>query len=281
MRSGATPLTAGALAVFELRLALRARAPVIGALVFGASAAIIVIAGLSTFRRLGLGTVTPAAMGLVELAVTLPTLVAIAAGAAALHGDGDATFRAMLRAAGARPAWLVLAKLWGVVATATVTVLAGYGAAALALAGSIGAGDLAPFTFLVVTTLLVAVACGSLGLLISALARERTTALLGAIGAWATLAIGIDLVLIGLAPVLPAGGLALAVAAAIDPIEAARVAGLLALGADAHVLGAVGAFVATTLGPGPAVLGLLAVIVAWTAVALVLTGAALARRERA
>lgn len=273
-------MTADALASFELRLALRGRAPLIGALVFGTAAAVTALVGLAAFRRLGLGAVTPAAMGLLELAVTLPALVAIVVGAAAFHGDGDAGFRAMLRAAGARPGALVLAKMWGILATAAVTVLAGYAAAALALSGTLGARDLAAFTFLVIVTLLVAVACGSVGLLISAIARERAGALLAAIGVWALFAIGVDLAVIGLAPALRSDGVVLALAAAIDPIEAARVAGLIALGADAHVLGAVGTYIESTLGAGTAVLALLAALVMWTVLPLVAARAAITRRDR-
>lgn len=277
--SARTPMTQDALAAFELRLALRGRAPAIGALVFGAAATVTALVGVTTFRRLGLGAVTPAAMGLVELGVALPTLVAIVAGAAAFHGERDAAFRRMLRAAGARPGALVLAKMWGIVATCAVTVLAGYGAAALVLAGSLGARDLAAFAFLFVVTLLVALACGAVGLLISTLARERTSALLAAIGVWALLAVGADLVVIAVAPVVP-GGLALGAAAVLDPIEAARIAGLLALGADAHVLGAIGAYVSISAGPGRAALALLAVLLVWTALPLVAARVLLARRER-
>lgn len=273
-------VTADALASFELRLALRGRAPLVGALVFGVAAAVVALVGVTTFRRLGLGAVTPAAMGLLELSVTLPALVAMVVGAAAFHGDGDAAFRAMLRAAGARPAALVLGKMWGIAATAAVTVLAGYGVAALALAGTLTVRDLAPFTFLLIVTLLVTVACGAIGVLISALARERAGALLGAIGIWALFAIGIDLVVIGLAPALRCDGLVLALAAVADPIEAARIAGLLALGADAHVLGGVGAYVSGTLGAGTAVLALLTALGLWTVLPLVAARAAITRRDR-
>lgn len=272
-------VSAEALASFELRLALRGRAPLVGAVVFGAAAAVVAFVGVTTFRRLGLGAVTPAAMGLLELSVTLPALVAVVVGAAAFHGDGDAAFRAMLRAAGARPGSLVLGKMWGIAATVAVTVLAGYGAAALALAGTLTVRDLAPFTFLLILALLVAIACGAIGVLISALARERAGALLGAIGIWALFAIGVDLVVIGLAPVLRSDGLVLAAAAVVDPIEAARVAGLLALGADAHVLGAVGTYVETAFGARTAVLAMLGVVVAWTALALLAARAAVTRRE--
>jgi Cu-processing system permease protein len=270
--------TLDGLSALEVRLALRGRAPILGALLFGAAAAVTAVIGLAAFRQVGLGAVTPAAMALLELSITLPTLIAIVVGAMALQGDGGS--RAMLRAAG-MPAWgIVLAKACALIATSAVTVTAGYGAAALVLAGSLGPRDLAPFGFLILVTLMVAIACGSIGLLVSALARERSAALLGAIATWAVLAIGVDLVLIVLAPAVR-GGTLLAVAALLDPIEAARIAGLLALGADGHVLGTLGAYVGATMGSGRAALALLAALATWIAVPAALACIALSRRETA
>lgn len=266
-----------ALSALEVRLALRGRAPTIGALVFAAAAVATALIGIATFRRVGLGAVTPAAMGLVELSVTLPTLIAIVVGSAALQGDAGS--RAMLRAAGLTVRSTVLAKAFGLIATCAATVAAGYGAAALVLAGSLAPRDLAPFGVLLLVTFMATVACGSLGVLISALARQRSAALLGAIAAWALLAIGVDLLLIAAAPAVRGGAL-LAAAAVLDPIEAARIAGLLALGADGHVLGTLGAYLTAAVGPGRAALVLLGTLAAWAVVPFVAASLVLARREQ-
>lgn len=267
------------LSAFEIRLALRGRAPVIGALVYGAAMATVALVGLSSFRQVGLGALTPASTGLLEIGLLVPTLVALVSGGAALHGDREDALRVMLRASGTPAHAIVLAKLVALAALSTIVVLTGTAFATLVLAGALRAGDVAALAYLLVTTLLATIAASSIGLLVSALARERGHALAASVAVWSALAIGVDLIVLALAPALGGGGTALALAAALDPIEAARIAGLLVLGADGHVLGSVGAYLATTIGAPRAILGLLGALVLWTAVPFAAACAVLARRE--
>ena len=57
-----------ALVALELRGALRGRLPVGGAVAFAALAAAVTLLGLSAFRTVGLSQVTPAAIGLLNVA---------------------------------------------------------------------------------------------------------------------------------------------------------------------------------------------------------------------
>ncbi|MEX2047213.1 MAG: hypothetical protein WEE03_08605, partial [Chloroflexota bacterium] len=50
------------LTAFEVGLALRGSGVLIGALVHGAAMALVAIVGLGTFRQVGLGALTPAAL---------------------------------------------------------------------------------------------------------------------------------------------------------------------------------------------------------------------------
>ncbi|HUH14581.1 MAG TPA: ABC transporter permease subunit [Gaiellaceae bacterium] len=268
------------LTAFEVGLALRGPGVVLAAAVHGVAMGLVAIVGLGTFRQVGLGAVTPAALGLLEIGLIVPTLVALVLGAAALHGEDEDGVRAALLLSGADLRDIVLAKLLAVVAVGAVVVATGSGVAALLLASSVQAGDLAPFGFIVLVTLLATTASASIGVLISALARDRVQAIVAAIAVWALLAVGIDVVVLLAGSALGAAGPLLVAAAALDPIAAARLAGLIALGADSHVLGSLGTYVSLTLGSGRAMSLLVLVIAAWTVVPVAIAAAAIGRRER-
>lgn len=268
------------LTAFEVGLALRGSGVAVGAVVHGAAMALVAIVGLGAFRQVGLGALTPAALGLLEIGLIVPTLIALVLGGAALHGDDEDSVRAMLLISGADLREIVLAKLLAVVAVGAVVVSTGAGIAALLLASSLRPADLAPFGFVVIVTFLATAAAASVGVLVSALARDRTQAIVGAIAVWAVLAVGVDLVVLVAAPAV--GGVApLALAAVLDPIEAARLAGLISLGADGQVLGSLGTFVSLTVGPARAVSLLVLALVLWILVPFGAAVVALGRRERA
>lgn len=267
------------LTAFEMKLALRGRSPLVGAFAYGVAMAVVALIGLASFRQMGLGALTPASTGLLEVGLLVPTLIALIGGGASLHGDRDEALRSMLRAAGLPARSILLAKLLAVLALSSVVVLTGTAAAALVLTGVARPADVATLVFLLVLTMLASAAAASIGLLVSALARDRAQALVGSVAVWSVLAIGVDLLVLGLAPALRAGGPLLALAAVVDPIESARIAGLLALGADSHVLGSLGAHLAATIGAGGAILALLAALVLWTIAPFAAACVVLARRE--
>lgn len=269
------------LTAFELGLALRGPGVVLAAVVHGAAMALVAIMGLGTFREVGLGALTPAALGLLEIGLIVPTLIALVLGGAALHGDDEDGVRAMLLISGADLREIVLAKLLAVVAVGAVVVLTGAGMAALLLASSVRADDLAPFGYIVLLTFLATAATASIGVLVSALARDRAQAVVAAIAAWTVLAIGVDLVVLLAGPALGAAGPVLAGAAILDPIEAARLAGLMALGADSHVLGSLGTLVSLTIGPGRAMSLAVVVLILWILVPYAAAVRVLARRTAA
>lgn len=253
-----------ALAAFESRLALRGPALLVTAFVFAAAAALVAGLGLVTFRQLGLQAVTPSTIALLDLVLLVPTLIAVVVGGSALSSPGDAAVRAMLRSRGVSAAAIATAKLTGAVAASWIIVLAGVGSAALVLVGTASVRDLAVLAVILVASLLCCAAVAAAGLVVGALLRGRVEALLASLALWAVLALGVDLVLMALAPSLRAAGATLILAAAVDPIEAARLAGLLAMGADAQVLGATGALLRESFGAGPSLVALLGVELAWT-----------------
>lgn len=268
------------LTAFELGLALRGPGVAIGALAHGAAMGLVTIVGIGTFREVGLAALTPAALGLLEIGLIVPTLMALVLGAAALHGEDEEGVRAMLLLSGADLREIVLAKLLAVVSAGGVVVSAGSGVAALLLASSVRSDDLVPLALIVVLTFLATAAAASIGVLVSALAQDRVQAIVASIAVWAALAIGVDLVVLVAGPALGAAAPVLAAAAVIDPIEAARLAGLMALGADGHVLGSLGTLVSLSLGPGRAMSLAVAVLVMWILVPYAAAVRVLSRRKR-
>ncbi len=258
-------ISVGAIVAFETRLALRGRAILVAALTFAVTAALVAGLGLVTFRQLGLQAVTPSAIALLDLILLVPTLVAVVVGASALSAPGDAALRAMLRARGLSAPAIATAKLIAAATASWIIVLAGAGSAALVLVGTASARDLAVLSVIVVSSLLCCAAMAGAGLVVGALLRGRAEALLAGLAVWAVLALGVDLVLMAVAPLLRGASAPLLIAAALDPIEAARLAGLVAMGADAQVLGATGALLRSSLGAGPSLLALIGVELAWTA----------------
>lgn len=264
---------------FESRLVLRGRALLVTAIVFAVAAALVASLGLVAFRQLGLQAVTPAAIALLDLALLVPTLIALVVGASALSAPGDAPLRAMLRARGVSAAAITTAKLTAASGASWVILLAGIGSAALVLVGTASAGDVAVLAVILVASLLCCVSMAAAGLVVGVLLRGRAEALLAGVAVWAVLALGVDLVLMALAPSFRGASAPLLLAAALDPIEAARLAGLLAMGADAQVLGATGALLRSSFGGGSSLLALLGVELAWTLVLWKVASALVGRRD--
>jgi Cu-processing system permease protein len=268
-----------ALAAFQARAVLRGRWSVVGVVAFALAAGIVAFLGLSSFRQLGLGAVGPAAVSLVNLALLLPTAQAILLGALALSGERESGFLAALRARGLHPAAIVLTGWLAVTASAWLSLLAGFGVVALVVAGNVPLGDLPVFLSLLAICAACSAAAAALGMLIGAAVGNRLQAALVAIAAWFVLAVGLDLLVVGLGVFLKLGEPAIVAAVLADPIGSARVAALLALDAGGSVLGPVGTYLLEHLGRAGA-LGLLsAALAVWVAVPLALGSLVLARRD--
>src|SRR5690606_39412221 len=109
-----------------------------------------------------------------------------------------------------------------------------------------------------------------LGLLISVTSRSAVQAQGTAVFAWFAFVLLYDLVLIGSLAVsgVPAEWLAATLVA--NPIDAARVLGVLALEPDLYLLGPAGAFLTSRLSSAGAAAVLLSALVTWSAVPVVI-----------
>lgn len=268
-----------ALAAFQVRTLFRGRATIAAAAIFAIAAGLATVLGLGSFRQVGLGAVGPAAAAIVNLAILLPTAQAILLGALAFTGDRESGFAAVLRARGISTGGLVVTTWWSVTAAAWLSLSAGFGLSALAIAGTVPLEDLPTFAGLFGVMLVVAAAAAAIGVLVGALASTRLQAALGAVAAWFALAIGVDLVVLGLGAFVRFGEAAILAAVAADPLTSGRLAALLMLDAEGGVLGPTGQYLVSQLGSPGATLALLGVVAAWVVVPLVGASRIAGRRD--
>ena len=267
------------LVLFELRLAMRSRWLGIASVAVAALATAVVLLGLSSFQQLGLGAASPAIAALVNLMLLVPPAVAVVAGSVTLGADRDGGFTDMLRAAGVTGTRIAVAKFAGVVAQSLCLVLAGYGAAAVALAGSVGAEAIPAYIALVVISLLTTASLAAAGVLVAGVAQRGAQPAVIGIAVWLGLALALDLVVFALVPLARPAIPVLFAILVVDPIEAGRVLSLLTLGADSALLGPLGSFVRITLGIGTTAACVMLVDILWIGLALLAAGRAISRRR--
>ena len=267
------------LAVFRARTLLRGKATIAATLVFCFTTGLVALVGLGSFRQVGLGSVGPAAAALVNLALLLPTAQGVLLGAMMLTADRESGFGTMLRARGVSPAALVWTAWLAVALSSWLSLGAGFGLAAIVVAGNVPVGDLPVFVALLGVSAAAAAAAAAIGVLVGALVTTRLQAALAGVATWFALAVGFDLAVIGLGAFLRLGEIAIIAAIVADPFTAARVSALLLLDSEAGILGPTGAYLLDRLGHGGAVAALLAVVVGWTLLPLALARAVVTRRD--
>jgi Cu-processing system permease protein len=268
-----------ALAWFEARVILRGRGAVAGIAGFAAAAVVVTILGLGSFQQLGFGSVGPATVALINLALLLPTAQAIVVGAMATSGERGGGFLTMLRARRASALALVSAIWIAVGLSAALALMIGFGLSAVILSANVPFADLLAFGLVLGVALMVAGVAAALGVLIGVVTESRLQAALAAIGVWFVLAIGLDLLLVGLGVFVRLGESALIAAIILNPFEAARVLALLALDPSGTALGPAGTWAVTSLGPLSAGLALGGALLAWLLVPLLAAARILGRQE--
>lgn len=267
------------LAIFRARTLLRGRATIAAALVFCLTTGLVALLGLGSFRQVGLGSVGPAAAALVNLALLLPTAQGLLLGAMTLTADRESGFGAMLRARGVPPAALVWTAWLAAAMSSWLSLAAGFGLAAIVIAGNVPVGDLPVFASLLGVSVAAAAAAAAAGVLVGALVTTRLQAALVGVATWFVLAVGFDLAVIGLGAFLRLGEIGIIAAIVADPFTAARASALLFLDSEAGILGPTGAYLLDRLGHGGATVALLAVVVGWTLLPLALATAIVKRRD--
>ena len=267
-----------ALAAWELKGAVRSRWVIGTAVVFAAISLGVTLLGLEALRGLGLSGVGPASAGLVNLGVLLPPLMGLLLGAGSIAGARERGLLAMMVAQPVSRASLVGGVFLGLTAALWITVAAGFGLAALVLAGVAKVSDLALFGALVLATLAVGTAGIGVGIGISSVAGGRTQAVAFAVAVWFVLALGMDLALAGLGPAVQLGPQGLLVAVLLNPLEAGRILALLAANPSGAALGPFGTYLIERFDTTGSAVLLGSAIAAWTVIPLLVARSALRRR---
>ena len=248
----------------ELRDALGNRWLIGYAALLGALGLAATATGLDSTSGLAMQAFGRTTATLMNLCLLLSPLVAVLMGAASVAGEQERGTLDHLLAQPLTRSRLLLAKDAGLSVALTGATIAGFVPAGLVIASAAGAGMLGHYLLFPAIAVLAGAAMASVGLLISVTSRSAAQAQGTAVFTWFAFVLLYDLVLMGSLAMsgMPAEGLAAALVA--NPVDAARVLGVLALEPDLYLLGPAGAYLAGTLGRTGAAVLLLASLLCWS-----------------
>lgn len=234
-------------------------AAVLGALGLAATAT-----GLDSTSGLALQAFGRTTATLMNLCLLLAPLVAVLMGAASIAGERDRGTLEHLLAQPLSRTGLLMSKHAGLLLALTLATVAGFLPAAVLLVARGGASLLGHYLLFPAIASLAGAAMAGVGLLISVSSRSAVQAQGAAVFAWFGFVLLYDLVLIGALSVSGMRAEWLAAALVANPVDAARVLGVLALEPDLYLLGPAGAYLAARLSRLGAAVLLLSALAAWT-----------------
>jgi Cu-processing system permease protein len=179
---------------------------------------------------------------LMNLCLLLAPLVAVLMGAAAIAGERERGTLDYLLAQPITRSGLLLAKYAGLVIALTVATIAGFLPAGARIAAHAGPGIIPHYLLFPAIALFAGASLAGVGLFISVSSRSAAQSQGTAVFTWFSFVLLYDLVLMSSLAVsgLPIAWLAASLIA--NPVDAARVLGVLALEPDLSLLGPAGAF---------------------------------------
>ena len=259
----ASPGRARPLVVKELRDALSNRWVIGYAVLLGALGLAATATGLDSTSGLAMQAFGRTTATLMNLCLLLAPLVAVLMGAGAIAGELERGTLDHLLAQPLTRSRLLLAKHTGLSLALTGATIAGFVPAGLVIAAA-GPEMLGHYLLFPMIAVLAGTAMASVGLLISVSSRSAAQAQGTAVFTWFAFVLLYDLVLMGSLAVsgMPAEWLAVSLVA--NPVDAARVLGVLALEPDLYLLGPAGSYLAGTLGQAGAAAVLLASLLGWS-----------------
>jgi Cu-processing system permease protein len=265
----------------EIREGVRNRWVVAATLLLAALALTLAFLGSAPAGRVGAGALEVVVVSLSSLSIFLLPLIALMIAHDAIVGEAERGTMLLLLSYPVARWQVVLGKFLGAVAVLAIATVLGYGAAGAAIAATgqeIGAESWWTFALMVGSSVLLGAVFVALGVLVSALVRDRGTAAGIAVGLWLLLVLIWDMALLGLlvadqGQTITAG--LLDVLLLLNPADAYRLFNLAGLPGVSALSGMAGLAVETGLNPGV----LLAVLGAWALVPLAAAALAFARRE--
>ena len=249
----------------EIRDAIGNRWLVGYAVLLGALGLAATATGLESTSGLALQAFGRTTATLMNLCLLLSPLVAILMGAGAIAGESDRGTLEHLLAQPLNRSGLLLGKHAGLLTALTLATLAGFLPAGVLIAVTAGPSLIGHYLLFPAVASLAGAAMAAVGLFISVSSRSAVQAQGTAVFAWFGFVLLYDLLLMGslAAAGMPAEWLAGMLVA--NPVDAARVLGVLALEPDLYLLGPAGAFIASRFSHTGAVIILLGTLCAWAA----------------
>ncbi|HVH55455.1 MAG TPA: ABC transporter permease subunit [Vicinamibacterales bacterium] len=226
--------------------------------------------GLDSTTGLGLQAFGRTTATLMNLCLLLSPLVAVLMGAASIAGEEERGTLEHLLAQPLSRTSLLLGKHVGLLVALTTATVLGFLPAGVLIAAAAGFAMIGHYLLFPAIAALAGMAMASIGLLISVTSRSAVQAQGTAVFTWFAFVLLYDLVLMGSLAVSGMRAEWLAAALVANPVDAARVLGVLALEPELYLLGPAGAFLAAELSPHGAAAVLLASLAAWTAAPLAL-----------
>lgn len=186
---------------------------------------------------------------LMNLCLLLSPLVAVVMGAALIAGEQERGTLEHLLAQPLSRTELLIGKYVGLLVALTGATVAGFIPAGVAIVAAATPAVLGHYLLFPAIASAVGAAMAGVGLLISVSSRSAVHAQGTAMLTWFTFVLLYDLVLVGSLAVSGVPVAALAIALIANPVDAARVLGVLALEPDLYLLGPAGSFLTTRWSP--------------------------------
>jgi Cu-processing system permease protein len=250
----------------ELTDAVSSRWLIAYAVLLGALGLAATVTGMDSTSGLALQAFGRTTATLMNLCLLLAPLVAVLMGAAAIAGERERGTLEHLLAQPLSRTELLLGKHAGLLVALIAATVAGFAPAGLVILRAAGIDALGHYLVFPAIASLAAAAMAGIGMLISVSSRSAVQAQGSAVFVWFAFVLLYDLVLVGS---LAAGAIPvewLAVSLGLNPVDAARVLGVLALEPDLYLLGPAGAFLMARLSPGAVAALLLGSLLLWTIV---------------
>ena len=247
----------------EMRDAIRNRWVMAYAVLLGLLGLTAAATGFENSAGMALQTFGRTTATLMNLCLLLAPIVAVLSGASAIAGEQDRGTLENLLAQPLSRSRLLLAKYVGLLASLTIATIAGFVPAGLFVAWHTGGALITHYLLFPAIAAVLGAAMLGIGLLVSVSSRTAVQAQGMAVFIWFTVVLLYDLLIMGALAMSGVSVDVLAASLVMNPVDAARVLGLLALEPDLYLLGPAGAYLAARFGSSGAALMLAASLAFW------------------
>jgi Cu-processing system permease protein len=263
----------------EVRISLRSRWIQLFAIIFAVLTLAISYFGMVTSIVVGFEGFTRTAASLLNLVLYLVPILALAAATSSFSPEkGAAEF---LFSQPVMRTEVLIGKILGLFASLTMAIVFGFGVSGFVVAARAGSEGIARYLGFVVVTLILLLSFLCLGSLASVTSSNRVKALGVSLALWFLFVLFYDLITMGIVSLVDPHSARMIVLIGLfgNPVDLARVAGLLMLG-GATIFGAAGAALVRTFGSPSVAASVLSLVgLFWSGVLLAIASRALARRE--